>query len=100
MEKKALLRSVLQITTCTKKPITHVLSLILTFPLIFTFPLILTFQFGLVQKNSKEKFEVVNRRRTDNTIAKGKGQTMIYKTLHRKLTPLNTGGELMCFERY
>ena len=55
--------------------------------------------FGLVQKNSKEKFEVVNRRRTDNTIAKGKGQTMIYKTLHRKLAPLNTGGELMCFGR-
>ena len=55
--------------------------------------------FGLVQKNSKEKFEVVNRRRTDNTIAKGKGQAMIYKTLHRKLTPLNTGRELMCFGR-
>jgi hypothetical protein len=38
---------------------------------------------------NKQKWQLqntdVNRRRTDNTMAKGKRQIMIYKTLHRKL---------------
>ena len=49
--------------------------------------------------------ESVNRRRTDNTMAnrKGtKGQTTIYKTLHRDWatwTPLKIRGELTCSGR-
>ena len=33
----------------------------------------------------KEVTEAVSQWRTDNTMTKRKGQTMIYKTLHRKL---------------
>jgi hypothetical protein len=39
-------------------------------------------------KIPKVQSQSINRRRTDNTMAKGKttkGQTTIYKTLHRKL---------------
>ena len=44
----------------------------------------------------------IYRRSTDITMVKQKGQTMTYKTLHRKLkdratwTPLRTESELMC----
>jgi hypothetical protein len=52
--------------------------------------------------------ETVNRRKTDNTIDKRKwtkGQTIIYKTLHRKLKivqhepRIKTGSELVCSRR-
>jgi predicted choloylglycine hydrolase len=58
-------------------------------------------------KISKGQSESVYRRRTDNTMAKRKrtkGQTTIYKNTYKPkdrvtLTPLKTGGELMCSGR-
>jgi hypothetical protein len=61
-----------------------------------------------VWRCQRSKSKSVNQGRTDNTMAKRKktkGQTTIYKTLHRKLkieqhrTSLKTGVELMCSGR-
>ena len=46
---------------------------------------------------SNRRSEAVYRRRTGNTMAqrkRTKGETMIYKTLHRKQEPTKTGDEL------
>ena len=51
---------------------------------------------------AKAVLEAVSWRRTDNTKAKierTNGQTMIYKTLHRKHEPTKTGGEFKCSGR-
>ena len=49
-------------------------------------------------ENTKGVIRSVNQRRAYNTMDKRKGQTMIYRTLHRKTqTPLLTVGELRCY---
>ena len=62
----------------------------------YFFPLFLKLQVTDQNKKSlkilKGQSESLNRRRTDNAMAKTKmikGQTTIYKTIHRKLDPNN-----------